>query len=462
MLRLKAIDSFFQFTHSLLALMIMFGLFFLQVIFYFIGFSWNSSLTLVFFSILGLWTIGCFWRSGFDFRDLNKIDICFVSYVSLILLSFAFSGLTIRVDQRLLGFLAFMVITPYICGRCMNGIVDLQKLQKLILIVGLSIIPLLLIDKIIIGTTQIGRFVFFGMNHSPLVAGSLLATTMIALHSRALIMFASERVVQNSYKIVILGLLFITVVCLVWVSARGWLVAGLIGAITITIITRYVAPLKKIALLMAIFLTVVLSIKGLFWLDHNFGAVYKQAGDAVNNVNISAKKVESVNNNTPLAQVIPSYQQSIPILGEDICESFKQAVDSIQMRLILYREALTIFSNNPWFGTGAGTFGFYSCSGFGGFPHSTALQSLSELGILGLVIFAILMIFVTHKFITDLLQLNKHSKSNVICFFASLFVVALSADQIYGNFFMTPMSSLIIGIAAGMGKNRGLEDKAYA
>lgn len=429
---------------SLLALVILFGLLFLQSVFYFIGLPWGRPATLTFYLITALWTLGCAWTVRRTWQRFNKIDACFVAFVLLIAFSLGVSNLTSEVDQRLWGFLLFMVVMPYVCGRSLGSTADLQTMQALVLIVGLAVMPLLLVDRLMMPAVEYGRFGFFGMNHSPLMVGALLAATLIALHSWVLRLDISEGARHRLKKIAGYTLLFMTTVCLVWVSARGWLLAGLTGTVMITLITTRVAPLKKIFVLTAIFLVAFLSLKGLSRVDPGFGALYALAGSS-----LAASDVL-------LGKVIHPLEEVIPVLGEASCLPFKQGVDSVAMRWVLYQEAVAMFLQKPWFGVGAAAFGQHSCTGLGGFPHSTALQVLAELGILGGGVFAALIALVGSRLINRTLHSKDDSESRVINFYVALFVSVMLADQIYGNYFMAVATCLLIGIAASMQGNEGL------
>lgn len=168
---------------SLLATVILFGLLFLQTLFYFIGFPWDRLATLTFYSITVLWTLGCAWTVRRTWQRFNKIDACFAAFVFLLALSLGVSNLNSQVDQRLWGFLLCMVVVPYLCGRSLGSTADLQKMQALVLILGLAVMPLLLVDRLVMPAMERGRFPFFGMDHSSLMIGALLAATLIALHS---------------------------------------------------------------------------------------------------------------------------------------------------------------------------------------------------------------------------------------------------------------------------------------
>lgn len=437
----------------MLTLVLLYGLLILQSAFYFFGLTWSRSATLTFYSVTALWTLGCAWtmrRTWQRSHRFNRIDVCFVAFGFMIAVSLGASSLTSGVDQRLWGFLLFMVVVPYACGRCLVSVTDLHKMQALVLIAGLAVMPMLLADRLMMPAIEYGRTAFFGMDHSPLMVGALLAATLICVHSWVLCPGLSPHGRGRVLKIAGYTLLFLTTVCLVWVSARGWLLAGLMGAVTITLITRRVAPLKKILVLAAILLVALMSLIGLVRVDPGFGAVYVIAGDSIRDLEILP------------SEVIHPLDVTVPVLGEASCIPFKQGVDSVAMRWVLYQEAVAIFLQKPLLGVGAADFGRYSCTGPGGFPHSTGLQVLAELGVLGGGVFAAMIVLVGIRLIKRTLNSKNDSEQRVMNFLVALLVSVMLADQIYGNYFMAVATCLLIGIAASMQENEGLIDKTNA
>lgn len=58
-------------------------------------------------------------------------------------------------------------------------------------------------------------------------------------------------------------------------------------------------------------------------------------------------------------------------------------VSSVAIRRVLYGEAVDLALAHPLTGIGASKCGFYSCGGWGAYPHSTFLQAFAELGVVG-------------------------------------------------------------------------------
>ena len=434
------------FSPPLLALVILFGLLFLQSAFYFIGLPWGRPATLTFYSISALWTLGCGWTRRQTWQRFNKIDACFGAFVFLIAVSLGASNLTSEVDPRLWAFLFFMVVVPYICGRSLDLTVDLHQLQAFILIAGLTVMPMMLVDRLMTPAMDGGRFPFFGMNHSPLMIGALLAASLTALHSYVLYLEITE--LERSHLIKIAGytLLCLTTVFLAWVSARGWLLAGIFGSLTMTVIAKQVTFSKRIILLLGIILTAALSIKVIPNIDSKFGGVYSAAANS-----LTADSHFHLREATPvLAADTPVLAADTPVLGSSSCMPFIKGTHSLSMRWVMYQEAIAIFLQKPLIGVGAGLFGSYSCVGYGGFPHSTILQILSELGVIGGVIFIAILALTVASLVEKLRDADGTSDTRLIVFIVPLFFCIFTADQIYGNIFASVAFWLLIGIFASM------------
>lgn len=149
----------------------------------------------------------------------------------------------------------------------------------------------------------------------------------------------------------------------------------------------------------------------------------------------------------PNISFISTENRAHPILGLDSCKPFDESQNSTAMRWVIYKEAVAIFMTKPLFGIGAGRFGERSCTGIGGFPHSTILQSFAELGVMGGTLLGLL--FVS---LFTLLRKCIFNQNNVVTaesvFVLTLFSTFFVADQIYGNYFMMVGTSLMLGITS--------------
>jgi len=120
------------------------------------------------------------------------------------------------------------------------------------------------------------------------------------------------------------------------------------------------------------------------------------------------------------------------------------------MRWVLYQEAMAMFLENPIFGVGAARFGEQSCTGAMGFPHSTILQGGAELGLIGGGLLIGLMILAAVTLARPFLSVRQGSNWSAHAFVLALFAAFQLGDQIYGNYFMSVGTWLLLGIAASM------------
>jgi O-Antigen ligase len=138
-------------------------------------------------------------------------------------------------------------------------------------------------------------------------------------------------------------------------------------------------------------------------------------------------------------------EKGSPILGEEACASVK---DSISDRWVHYQTALAIFLSSPLAGVGANRYGHYSCTGPGWFPHSTILQVLAELGILGALVYGLLILAAVYAILQRYFS-SDHLMTKVIAGWVLAYLAfQLATNQLYGNYFMSAGLYFVIGIAS--------------
>ena len=143
----------------------------------------------------------------------------------------------------------------------------------------------------------------------------------------------------------------------------------------------------------------------------------------------------------------PRLEYGKPILGEATC---KKVSSSISDRWIHYRTAWEIFRAKPWTGVGANAYGFYSCTGPGWYPHTTVLQVLAELGVLGGLPYFLLIGLVfcvpimRYKSTTEIIF-----RSNMGWLLAFI-VLQFTTSQFNGNYFMSAGLYFVMGLAASL------------
>ena len=404
---------------------------------HFAAMPWPRFATVAMYAVSFTWISLITWRERWHIRFVNALDVLFVSFIFLVSASLFLQGGIWNEAGRVALYLPFMVIVPYLGGRLMR-MRDIELLMRITLIAGMSLMSLMLIDRSTSPMQETGRWSFFGLNHGALLLGALLASTLIALCVRILGFRNVDERNSRNRLIFLYGLVGLATIFLVWVAARGWLLAGLAGVAVACLSARHRFILMRIGLFAAVFATVGLSMVALPKLDAQFGRMYAEI------VESSSQPVIYLGG----GRQIPG--EARPVLGETSCQPIKERVNSIAIRWVIYQEAMTMFLENPIFGVGAARFGEQSCLGPKGFPHSTILQVLAELGVNGGGMLIGMLIIAANTLLRRILSDMHRANWSTDAFILAFLAMFLGADQIYGNYFMSVGSWMMLGIVASM------------
>lgn len=407
---------------------LLFGMVFALAMAHFVAISWSSTATVVVYVVPLVWVFAIAWRRRQTPR-VGKIDILFLLFALLVLVSslFAMQDGGGEAARKYLRYLPIMMVSPYLCGRSIR-VPDINLLLRITLFAGVATLPLLLLDRFLSPRRDGGRWPFFGLDYGALLVGVLLAAALIALCVR--MVGGRNPGVNNNGRLeggIYLGLIGIVTVSLVWVSARGWLIAGLAGVVAVTLSMR-----TRTLGIRSGLLAYVLAIATCSMMILPSSTFYSKLLTAPVTASVTAG---------------PG-----PILGEASCQPFK-GVNSVAVRWVLYQEALAMFAERPVLGVGATRFGERSCIGPGGYPHSTILQSFAELGLIGGGLLIVLIVFASVTLVRLLITARRAENEPAYAFILALFAMFLVADQFYGNYFMSTGTWLLLGIAASMYAN---------
>lgn len=409
---------------------LLFGMLFALAAAHFVAMPWPRVATAVVYAAPLAWVAVLAWRVRWHIRSVTALDALFVGFVLLVSASLVFQGENFGEVGRYLRYLPFMMVVPYLCGRLMR-MPDIALFMRVILIAGMSLMPLLLLDRLTSVGRDGGRWPFFGQDHGALLAGALLAASFIVLCVRVL---DCRNPSERNYRLgqfIRYGAIGLMAVFVVWLTARGFLLASLVGIAVTCLSARHHTIWRWVGLLAAVLIIVGLMLSVLPKVDPYFGRMAAVPMDI-------ASPTESVPGATG------------PVLGEASCQPFKEGNNSVAMRWVLYREALAMLVANPYMGVGAARFGEHSCTGPKGFPHSVVLQGFAELGLFGggllAGLFVLSAVTLLRPFYRDRQEANWPANS----FILALFAVLLVADQVYGNYFMSGGTWLMLGIAASM------------
>lgn len=440
---------------------LLFGMAFSLAVAHFFSFTWSKIATVIFYLVPFIWVSMIIWdRRGIQL-GIGRIDILFALFVFVVLMSSsAMPGGSVETTRKYIVYMPFMMVIPYLCGRLMC-VPDLKQLLRITMVAGLVMLPLLLLDRFMSTAPNTGRWLFFNHNHGALLVGGLLAAALLALCVHVLGLRSQDTRNNRAALLVSIGLIGIVTVFLVWVMARGWLLAGLVAVAITCLSARHRLLTTRLGLLAAVLAIAGVTVAVLPRLNPVSGSFYAMLLSPPPPISTSAATVPVGANfppgsfgSNPAPGFFGSNPAKVePILGEASCKPLKEGINSVAIRWVLYREAMVMFIEHAYIGVGASLFGKYSCTGYGGFPHSTLLQSFAELGLMGGGLLAGLLALAAVTLARPLLYVRQSSNWSSDAFALTLFVTFAVADQLYGNYFMSVGTWLMLGVAASMRAN---------
>lgn len=441
------------------AITVLFGMVFCLAVVHFAGLPWRQTATVTFYAALSAWVAWLLWQRRASLGRFGRIDIVFVAFVTIVLISLVATQGWAGDAQKYPRYLPFLVLVPYLCGRLM-GASDRDLFSRVILVAGVVMLPLLLLDRLTSAGREGARWAFFGKDHGALLVGGLLAAALLALCVRVLGCRNPDARNDRSERLVFLGLIGIVTVFLVWVMARGWLLAGLVAVAVTCLSARHRLLTTRLALLAAVLAIAGVTLVSLPRLDPVSGEFYARLLTRPPPIPLGADPAPvpsgahparvPIGANLAPVPVSANLAKAGPILGEASCQPFKEGINSAAIRWVLYREAMAMFKEHPYIGVGASRFGEHSCNGSGGYPHSTMLQGFAELGLMGGGLLAGLLVLAGVTLARPCLPSRQGSNWPADAFVLALFVTFAVADQIYGNYFMSVGTWLMLGMAAGI------------
>ena len=416
-----------------------------------LAFPWPRAATIAAYTLPVAWVSLLAWREQRHVLAFTAIDWLFAGFVLLVVASLVLGSGASGGARQHPYYLPFLVVIPYLCGRLMR-VQDIALLSRIILWAGVAILPLLLLNRLTSADHESGRLAFFGHDHGALMVACLLAVVLVVLCVRILD-FPNHGERNRRDRFVQYSLLGIVTVVLVWTTGRGWLLAGLVGGAVTCLFARHRTIAMRGGLLAAMLVVAGGSVVMLPKLDASFGgALYAKMLDKDSHAAFSGATGPIATGPIATGPIATG-----PILGEASCQPFKENNNSIVIRLVMYREAVAMFLENPVMGVGADRFGERSCIGPGWFPHSTILQAFAELGALGGGLLVGLLAFAGVTQVRPLLSVRSVADWPINAFVLALFATFLVADQIYGNYFMAVGVSLMLGVTANL-RAQGLRD----
>lgn len=417
-----------------LAVFLLYGLLSFQTFVYFTGGTWTRVFSVFLYATATIWLSVLIYKQGMQWWRPSILDRIVLIFWITCLGSIVFRLVPVKGSFEYLTYIPCMVYLPYLCGRLLDK-KQLLVFIKVIIYLGLLMLILALIDRIYFAkpVSEKLRWPFLGYDHGRLMLGSLWTLTFLAL------VFSTHSLLkinkQQSKVKIFLGYFFYVLIlaALVWSTARGWLLASVIGFILITLLLSNLSSWSRIYIFGSI----------IFFLSF-FLFLSPLIEPHANPSNITYEATVEVQTNH-VGGVAASKRVSLP----PGCSSLLQ-MDSISARKLLYQEAVQIFLNHSIFGVGTANFGAYSCwRDAKSYPHSTILQSFAELGLVGGCLFLAVLLLGMFKLLQQVVKKKNRFDTEPYLFSLSCLIVFFVADQVYGNYLMATGTWLFLGVAAG-------------
>lgn len=363
-----------------------------------VGFSWLREATILLFLLSAVGVAFAVARVGLP--KPRPLDILFLSFLALVLISMAQQGWSEPGVSVNFFFIPLLMIAPYICGR-LTGRRDVTQFIRWLLL--LAVVALLMTFVVLLGDTN-SKF-----HYRPLLHGGDEITARLAL----LLAYAG---ITLSY------LLTRQMVGAIWLTNAS---TKLLSALIIVILILIFLGLRAIAL--AFVLAVLINAYSAKWLSVLKRIVYGLTiSGLVVFASLSTPQAYKANH-----MLVTGTLKGIVIEASKDCAATKHNVNSTSIRLELYQDAWTAFTTNPLGGVGAGAYGKYSCwHDARAHPHNVVLQAMAELGILGVFILVVMLTYSVAM--TFYVRWRINELKNLIPLF---FIFSLMNSLVNGNYF---------------------------
>ena len=421
---------------------LLYGMVFGFAMWTYLGWPWLRSDTIILYLATSVWAMAVIvrrWRAvGFS---LNRLDILFCAFLFVVLGSIATHWWEGTV--KYLEFMPCFFVLPFLLGRMM-GVEDVSLYKKIL--IGMGGVLLLLMPVEYWRNRQPGLLyvdspapILFGHGHGTMLTGLLLSVMLLALISMLMVPAASSMgfgVHERWPRLIGYSMLALVVITMVWISSRGSLVAAALGMIALFLFSSFCGWKKKMAILF--YACLIAFIASIYVFQNQYHKDYYQQLIQRPPVTLDVEREGATRQARQL-------EYGKPILGEASC---KNIADSVLDHWIHYQSAWEIFLAKPWTGVGANFYGFYSCRGPGWYPHSTILQVLAELGIMGGLVYFPMIGMPFYALIARYLSSVAVCAKATTGWALAFVVVQLTTSQLSGNYFMSAGLYFGVGLAA--------------
>ncbi len=426
---------------------LLYGIIFGFALWSYLGWPWLRSDTITLYLATSVWAVAAIVRrqriTGFS---LSRLDVVFCAFLLVVLGSIAthwWDG-----TARYVEILPCFFVLPFALGRMMN-VRDVMLFQNILLGMGGILLLLLPIEyrrnlSFASGDSVHPYLILFGQPHGAMLSNIVFSSTLVALVSLLVLLSASHGADGRKEKWRrFFGYMMVALVIasMAWISNRGAVLIAVLGVMGVLLVSSYCEWRRRVAVLLYVSLFVVVAF--LWGSQDDFKR--KHYWDLLQ----SPTDMRDVSGEELSAQA-RSQGDGQSILADSSCAHLRamSLTDSVATRWTLYRAGWDMFRANPWSGVGANSYGFYLCGNRGWHPHSTILQVLSELGVLGgLVYFTMVgMAFgvLGRRCLLPAAVCVKAGMGWVLAFTVMQFAMA----QLYGNYFVSASLYFVVGLAA--------------
>lgn len=424
---------------SIAALLLVNGILLGFIATHYLGVTWVSTYTKIFYAMVLIWGAWLITHSNSKLMlKLTKVDVLFGVFVIAILLSSAinyWSG-----TFKYLTYIPIFLVLPYLLGRLISGW-EVLKFQTLLVLFGCLLILLTPYEYYVMKLPHPDWPVpvIFGLPHGVMLSGLILCPMMIVIAIKILFSIEESR---SKYYYGWYVLMFVAIVTVGWMQARGSILAIIACIPLLLIMSPSINIIKKIALIIIILI-------GAFCVTINpyqnpySKRIYMQIFDSIPSI----VKVEPAFSNKD--QKLNTSVGNVIELNEGAaaldCHSVKNSVND---RWMHYQTSFALFMRHPYWGAGANKYGHYSCAGPGWYPHSTMLQVLAELGIFVFLVYSYIIFLSIRGVVTRFKEREDVIDKSILSFVLLYFIFQLITSQIYGNYFMSSGLYFAIGMAS--------------
>jgi hypothetical protein len=369
-------------------------------------------------------------------------DTLLLSFVGIVAINLIFSEIGDK--ERIVRYLFSIMLFPYFFSRTISR--DGIKIfvhTTLIFSYGFTIVTLISIAYLGSAAYHQERLYLYsafpagpGIRDFPAHQAFPMGIALLVIFLVSSLMLENQDNPKSNRNMLIM--LFVAMLTMIFLGSRAVLTACLFVSVATVLLARWKDFKTKRLCLLVITCAVALALAIVPQDKRGFiGQLLnvKEAADAASNV---------VPNVVPHA-VPNAASNAVPSQSDD-CNTPN---NSMSNRIILHREAIAAFLQNPIVGVGVGRFGYYSC--FYGFrgelnsPHSTVLHALVELGLIGGGVFLWLMVGLI---IWLLPQMTKRPNfdNRWVYILSPMFLFSAILDQISSSYITSVHYYLLAGI----------------